>query len=77
MTGEQFCNFKTSSRINGCTQLRIQIVIERNQMCVGETVCALGNHRGRITPYPHLPITTQLWQHCFKRRDSIGVVFKK
>jgi len=77
MAGQKFGHFEACSGIGRGTGLRIQIMIERNKMCFGKIVFALGNHCRRITPDTHLPVSPHLRKHCLKRRYPLSVILEE
>jgi hypothetical protein len=77
MARKELSNFETRSRITRRTRLRIQIVVERNEMRGAKVVFTLGNHCRRIAPDSHLPIAPQFSDRCLKRCDSLSIIFEK
>jgi hypothetical protein len=59
MAGEQLGHFETRAWIAGCTGLRVQIMVEGNEMNIIEAILAFGEHRWRVAPDTHLPVLAE------------------
>jgi hypothetical protein len=77
MTGEQLGYFETRARIAGCTGLRVQIVVEGNEMDIIEAIFAFGEHRWRVTPDTHLPVLAEIVNSRFETSNSFVVIFQE
>ena len=77
MTGEQFGYFEAGARISSCTGLRVQIVVEGNEMNIVKAIFAFGKHRWRVTPNMHLPILAEFVNSRSETSNSFVVIFQE
>ena len=77
MASEQLGYFETHARIAGCTGLRVQIVVEGNEVNIIEAIFALGKHRWRVAPDAHLPVPAEFVNSRFETGNSFIVIFQE
>ena len=77
MAREQLSHLESCARVLRGARLKIQIVIEGNQVNIAEELLAFGQHRRRVTPGADLPVLAQLRHRSGKCGDSLFVVFEQ
>jgi hypothetical protein len=68
---------KAKAETRDCTGLRVQIVVEGNELNIIEAIFAFGEHRWRVAPDTHLPVPAKFMNSRFETSNSFVVIFQE